>query len=116
MTVQVPAHAVFRRDGDDIAITLPITIDEAILGGKVTAPTIDAPVSVTIPPGASSGRILRLRGRGVTRADGRSGNALIELRIVAPPMVDQGLSKFLQGWRKTHPYDPRRAMINEAPE
>ena len=116
VTVQIRAHAVFRRDGDDIAITLPITIDEAILGGKVTAPTIDGPVSVTIPAGASSGRILRLRGRGVMRADSRSGDALIELRIVAPPVVDQGLSKFMQEWRTTHAHDPRRAMMNEAPE
>ena len=116
VTVQIRAHAVFRRDGDDIAIALPITIDEAILGGKVTAPTIDGPVSVTIPAGASSGRILRLRGRGVMRADSRSGDALIELRIVAPPVVDQGLSKFMQEWRTTHAHDPRRAMMNEAPE
>ena len=114
--VQVRPHAVFRRDGDDIAITLPITIDEAILGGKVTAPTIDGPVSVTIPKGASSGRILRLRGRGVGRADGGSGDALIELRIMAPSVVDDRLSDFMQEWRKTHAHDPRKAMMKETPE
>ena len=64
-------HPVFRREGDDILVTLPITIDEAVLGGKVTAPTIDGPVGLTIPPGASSGRVLRLRARGVARAGGK---------------------------------------------
>lgn len=116
VTVQVQAHPVFRRVDDDIAITLPITIDEAVLGGKVTAPTIDGPVSVTIPKGASSGRILRLRGRGIGRANGDTGDALIELRIVAPPVIDAALSDFLQDWRKTHAHDPRRAMLEETPE
>jgi DnaJ-class molecular chaperone len=116
VTVQVQAHPVFRRVDDDIAITLPITIDEAVLGGKVAAPTIDGPVSLTIPKGASSGRILRLRGRGVARANGNAGDALIELRIVAPPGIDAALSDFLQEWRKTHAHDPRKAMMEDAPE
>ncbi len=116
MTVQVALHPVFRRDGDDIALILPITIDEAVLGLKVTAPTIDGPVSVTIPKGASSGRILRLRGRDVTRANSKSGDALVELRIVAPPMIDAALSEFMAGWRKTQTCDPRNAMMEEVPE
>lgn len=116
VTVQITPHPVFRRVGDNIEITLPITIDEAILGGKVTAPTIDGPVSVTIPKGASSGRILRLRGRGVARANSRAGDALIELRIMAPPVIDAGLADFLAEWRKTQAHDPRRAMMQEAPE
>lgn len=116
VTVQVQAHPVFQRVDDDIAIVLPITIDEAILGGKVTAPTIDGPVSVTIPKGASSGRTLRLRGRGVARTNGNAGDALIELLIVAPPENDAALSDFLQKWRKSHTHDPRKAMMEEMPE
>ncbi len=116
VTVQVRAHPVFRREGDDILVTLPITIDEAVLGGKVTAPTIDGAVSVNIPKGANSGRILRLRGRGVARANGHAGDALIELRIVMPPAIDAGLSNFLAEWRKTHADDPRKAMMQEAAE
>ena len=116
VTVQVQDHPVFRRVDDDIAIILPITIDEAILGGKVTAPTIDGQVSVTIPEGASSGQILRLRGRGVTRANSKAGDALIELRIVAPPVIDAALAEFLQDWRKAHAYDPRQAMMEDTPE
>jgi DnaJ-class molecular chaperone len=107
---------VFRRDGDDIVLTLPITIDEAILGAKVTAPTIDGPVSLTIPPGASSGRVLRLRGRGVGHA-GRNktpGDQRVELMIVAPPEPDAGLRDFLAEWRKTHAADPRADLLKEA--
>lgn len=115
ITLSVDAHPVFRRDADDIVLTLPITIDEAILGGKVTAPTIAGPVSLTIPPGASSGRILRLRGRGVARADGTgSGDQRVELRIVAPPDIDSALRDFLTDWRKTHPHDPRANLLDEA--
>ena len=116
VTVQIALHPVFRREGDDVHVTLPITIDEAILGGKVTAPTIDGPVSVTIPKGASSGRVLRLRGRGVMRANSNSGDALIELRIVTPPAIDAGLTEYLTEWRKTHAHDPRHAMLQETPE
>ena len=116
VTVQVLAHPVFHRDGDDILITLPITIDEAVLGAKVTAPTIDGPVSVTIPKGASSGRMLRLRGRGVVRTNSHAGDALIELRIVTPPVIDAALAEFLTEWRKTHAYDPRKPMTEEPPQ
>lgn len=114
VTVQIRAHPVFRREGDDILITLPITIDEAVLGGKVTAPTIDGPVSVNIPKAANSGRILRLRGRGVAKTNGLAGDALIELRIVTPPGSDAALSDFLTEWRKSHANDPRKAMMQEA--
>jgi DnaJ-class molecular chaperone len=116
VTVQITPHPVFGRIGDDIEITLPITIDEAVLGGKITAPTIDGAVSVTIPKGASSGRILRLRGRGVARAGAPAGDALIELRIVTPLGHDAGLAEYLTEWRKTHAYDPRKVMMQEVPE
>ena len=115
ITLSVRAHPVFRREGDDILVTLPITIDETIIGGKVAAPTITGPVNLTIPPGASSGRILRLRGRGVVRADGSgTGDQLVELRIVAPPETDSALRDFLMEWRKSHPQDPRATLLDEA--
>lgn len=105
LTLTVAEHPVFKRDGDDIHVTLPITIDEAVLGGKVAAPTIDGPVNVTVPKGASSGRKLRLKGRGVN-----NGDEIIELRIVMPETIDSELSDFIESWRKTHGYDPRRNM------
>jgi DnaJ-class molecular chaperone len=115
ITVHVRPHPVFRREGDDILLTLPITIDEAVLGGKVTAPTIDGPVGLTIPSGASSGQVLRLRARGVARAGGKTkGDQRVELKIVAPPDVDVGLREFLAEWRKTHAYDPRADLMKGA--
>lgn len=114
LTLGVRSHPVFRREGQDIHVVLPVTLDEAVLGAKVSVPTIDGPVSVTVPAGASSGRILRLRGRGVARAQGSPGDQLVELRIVLPPVVDDSLTRFMEGWRKSHPHDPRKTLMDEA--
>lgn len=115
ITVSVGSHPVFSREGDDILVTLPITIDEAVLGAKVSAPTIAGPVSLTIPKGTSSGRVLRLRGRGVSRPGSKvAGDQLVELQIVAPSVTDDALRDFLTEWRKTHKDDPRTRMLNEA--
>ena len=83
VTVTVRPHPVFRREGDDIHVTLPVTIDEAVLGAKVDVPTIHGDVAMRVPEGSSGGRILRLRGRGVKGANG-AGDQLVELRIVLP--------------------------------
>jgi DnaJ-class molecular chaperone len=115
ITLLVGPHPVFRREGDDILVTLPITIDEALLGAKVSAPTIAGPVSLTIPKGASSGRVLRLRGRGVSHPGSKmAGDQLVELRIMAPTVIDDSLRDFLTEWRNTHHEDPRRGMLKEA--
>jgi len=114
ITLTVAPHPVFRREGDDILLTLPVTIDEAVLGAKVSAPTISGAVSLSIPVGASSGRVLRLRGRGVARQGAPAGDQLVELRIVAPPVIDDGLRDFLTEWRKDHPHDPRVNLLKEA--
>jgi DnaJ-class molecular chaperone len=113
IALSVRPHPVFQRVGDDILVTLPITIDEAVLGGKIAAPTIDGPVSLTIPAGASTGRVLRLRGRGIA-AKPAKGDQLVTLSVVTPPMIDDSLRDFLTEWRKTHPHDPRITLLNEA--
>ncbi len=110
VTINVAAHKIFTRAGDDILITLPITIDEAILGGKIATPTIGGSVNLTIPKGASSGQTLRLKGRGVKRAGVAAGDQRVELRIVMPPDIDADLAEFMQDWRKDHAYDPREGM------
>ncbi|MEZ5778097.1 MAG: J domain-containing protein [Paracoccaceae bacterium] len=111
VTISVRPHSIFRREGSDIHLTLPITLDEAVLGGPVEAPTIDGNVKLTIPKGASSGRTLRLRGRGVKPlGGGPRGDQLVELRIVLPANVDDDLTAFMETWRKTHSDDPRRGM------
>ena len=98
----------WRRDGDDVETTLPITIDEAVLGGKVEVQTIDGPVMLTVPRGASSGQKLRLKGRGLKGEGGRRGDQHVVLKIVMPPRVDDELARFMQEWRESHAYDPRR--------
>jgi DnaJ-class molecular chaperone len=113
ITLTVAEHSVFRREGADIRIILPITIDEAVLGARVPAPTIDGPVTVTIPKSASGGRILRLRGRGVKIADAPPGDQLIELRIEIPE-GDPALTAFLQGWAEGRTHDPRKELLKEA--
>lgn len=107
ITVHVRPHKSFRREGNDIHAVLPITLYEAVLGGRVEAPTIDGPVGLSIPAGSSGGKVLRLRGRG---AKGKSskGDALLELRIVMPEKTDDGLRRFMEDWRSTHHYDPRK--------
>jgi DnaJ-class molecular chaperone len=96
---------VFAREGNDILVELPITLDEAVLGGKVEVPTIGGRVALTVPKGASSGRVLRLRGRGV-----KGGDQLVTLKLVAPPEIDEELEAFMRRWRETHSYDPRQGM------
>lgn len=110
VTISVAPHPVFLRDSDDIVITLPITIDEAVLGGKIPTPTIKGTVNLTIPKGATTGQTLRLKGRGVKGRGGVSGDQRVELSIVAPPKIDDALSEFMTGWRKDHSYDPRKGM------
>ncbi len=110
VTVTVAPHGFFARDGNDILCELPITLDEAVLGGKVETPTIDGRVNLTIPKGASTGRVLRLRGKGIRRG-GTHGDQLVTLKIVAPPTIDADLERFFEEWRATHAYDPRKGVL-----
>jgi len=109
--LKIRAHPFFEREGDDIILDLPITIDEAVLGCKVEAPTIDTRVALTIPKGASSGQTLRLRGKGVKNAQsGNTGDQLVKLKIVLPQRPDRDLTDFMEKWRAGHAYDPRVAL------
>ncbi|WP_347265603.1 DnaJ C-terminal domain-containing protein [Paracoccus sp. (in: a-proteobacteria)] len=108
LTLIVAEDPDWRRDGDDVETTLPISLDEAILGGKVEAQTIDGPVKLSIPRGASSGQKLRLKGRGIRGEAGRRGDQHLVLKIVMPPRIDDDLARFIETWRQSHAYDPRR--------
>ena len=110
VTMGVLPHHFFRREGDDIVVELPITIDEAVLGARVEVPTIDGRVALTVPKGASSGQVLRVRGKGVKRGD-RRGDQMVTLRIAAPPPVDDELEAFFRRWREGHAYDPRKGVV-----
>jgi DnaJ-class molecular chaperone len=100
VTIQIQPHPFFRRDGDDLRLDLPITLDEALAGAKVKAPTAAGAVMLSIPPGVSSGKVLRLKGRGFSRKDGSRGDQLITLEIVLPE-EDKDLARRLEGWRDT---------------
>lgn len=109
--LRIRPHAFFERDGDDILLELPVTIDEAVLGAKVEAPTIHGRVTLTIPKGASSGQMLRLRGKGVQNAQTRhTGDQLVKVKIVMPSRIDAELSDFMERWRERHAYDPRARL------
>ena len=107
--VHVRPHPQFRREGDDILVDLPVTIDEAVLGAKVEVPTISGRVQVSIPKGTSSGRVLRLKGKGI-RVAGRPepGDQLVTVRIVLPDTIDDSLAYFFSEWRQKNRYDPGR--------
>lgn len=98
VTIQIQPHAFFRRDGDDLRLDLPITLDEALAGTKVKAPTSAGAVMLSVPPGSSSGKVLRLKGRGMSRKDGSRGDQFITLQIVLPE-GDADLAGRLEGWR-----------------
>jgi DnaJ-class molecular chaperone len=104
--VTVAPHPVFRREGDDIIVELPVTLQEAVLGTTLEVPTIKGPVRLTIPPNSGRGTRLRLRGRGI---EGR-GHQFVELHPVLPPAEEPELAEFLKNWKPRHPIDPRANM------
>lgn len=111
ITVHVNPHKLFRRDGNDVHIDLPIALHEAVLGGKVRVPTIDGPVTMTVPKHTNSGDRLRLKGKGFpTGKSGQRGDQHISLRVVLPDAPDAELEAFLKSWAEEHSYDPRTDM------
>ena len=103
--VQVAPHPFFRREGDNVVVTVPVTMNEAILGAKIDVPTIDGPVFVTVPPYSQNGARLRLRGRGIA-----GGDQYVELKPVLPPREEPELAEFLKTWKPRQPQDPRKGM------
>jgi DnaJ-class molecular chaperone len=111
VTVHYAPHPIFKVEGRDLRIDFPITLYEAVLGAKVRLPTIDGAVEISIPAGASSGRVLRLRGKGLpATSDLAQGDLLATLRIALPPEEDPDLAKLMKEWREKRPYDPRAGM------
>ena len=109
VTLDVAGHRFFERDGDDIRLDLPVRLGEAVLGAKVRVPTVDGPVTLSVPPGSTSGRTLRLRGRGFTRADGSRGDQLATL-LVDLPQDDVELRGFAERWQTDQARNPRAGL------
>lgn len=111
VTVKVAPHPLFQIAGRDLRLDLPLAFYEAVLGGKVAAPTLDGQVELTVPAGSNGGRTLRLRGKGLPAGDGKpAGDLYVTLKIVLPEGADPELEAFAQKWRSAKPYDPRKGM------
>jgi len=107
ITVSIAPHAFFKVDGSDLRVDLPITLYEAVLGGKVRVPTLNGAVELSIPKNTSSGRTFRLKGKGLPKAGGASGDLFVTPRIMLPDGNDAELEALMQKWRDGHPYNPR---------
>jgi molecular chaperone DnaJ len=110
--IRTGEHPVFRREGDDIHLIVPITATEAALGAKVEVPTIDGRAQLRIPPGTQSGQKLRLREKGVpsTTKDGLRGDEIVEVKITIPMPRDEKTKELLRELAKLNPEDPRAEL------
>ena len=115
LVIKIGEHPVFKRDGDDIHITVPIMPWEAALGAKVEVPTIDGRAQLRIPPGTQSGQKLRMRDKGVKSAtrEGTSGDQIVEVEIVVPEVQDVRAKELWQQLQKLQPEDPRAEMFKK---
>ena len=109
ITTKVEPHPWFRREELDLYLDLPVSFDEAMLGAKVEAPTLDGPVSLTIPPCTSSGAKLRIRGRGVERA-GQRGDQFVVVRVMLPKDLDAEDKHMIEQIARKHPMNPRAEL------
>ncbi len=109
VTVHVAKHPYFEREGSNIRLELPITLYEAVLGGKVRVPTLDGAVELNIPANTSGGRTFRLRGKGLPDKTGK-GDLLATVRIVLPDAADRELEELMRKWRDEKSYDPRKDL------
>jgi DnaJ-class molecular chaperone len=110
--VHVTPHPLFRRQGRDIHAELPVSLSEAVLGAKIEVPTVAGPVSMSVPAHSDTGKVLRLRGRGLpAHGDEPAGDAYVTLKVVLGPDQDAALEGFLKDWAPQHPFDPRADMV-----
>ena len=109
LTIEVQPHKFFTRHGDDVRLELPITLAEAVLGGSIKAPTVDKPVMLTIPKGTTSGKTLRLKGKGFHKKGGTRGDQLVTLMIDIPAS-DAALAAFVESWDGREARNPRGSM------
>ena len=110
VTIRYAPHPTFKAEGRDLRLDLPITLYEAVLGGKVRMPTLGGEVEMSIAPGTSGGRVMRLRGKGLpATGEAAAGDLLATVRIVLPNAEDPELTELMRKWRDRKPYDPRSA-------
>ena len=103
ITITVAAHPFFKVDGVDLRVDLPLTLYEAVLGAKVPVPTLTGAIELSIPKNTSSGRIFRLKGKGIPKPAGAAGDLFVTTRIVLPDGHDAELEALMQKWRDHRP-------------
>ena len=109
--LRVQSHPHFERKDHNIHLDVPVTLAEAVLGGRIEVPTIDGPVTMTVPKGANTGTTLRLRGRGVRdQKSGQRGDQYVRLQVVLPKTPDPELADWVRRWAEDHAYDPRAEL------
>jgi molecular chaperone DnaJ len=115
LIVRTGTHPVFSRTGDDILVTVPVTVPEASLGAKVEVPTIDGRAQLKIPPGTQSGQKLRMRERGVESAAhaGQRGDQIVTVEVAIPMLQDERSREIMRELAKLNPQDPRKALFDK---
>jgi DnaJ-class molecular chaperone len=109
ITITIEPHPYYRREGRDIHLDLPITLNEALHGAKVKVPTLHGSVTMVIPPGANAGQVFRLKGKGIpAHSVSPAGDQFVTLQIVLPDQADTNLGEIVKRWEAAHPYDPRK--------
>jgi DnaJ-class molecular chaperone len=108
--IKVKPHKHFKREGNTIHLDLPITLKEAVAGGKISVPTPAGTVSLSLPPNTSSGKVLRLKGKGVPSKKGKAGDMLVRLMIALPEAVDPSLKKCIADWEPKEHHNPRKDL------
>ncbi len=108
VTIKFAPHRLFDvMGGHDLRLDLPVSLDEAVLGAKVRVPTLEGAVDLNVPAGSNGGRTMRLRGKGLPKADGKRGDLFAQLRIVLPDGTDPDLESLMKRWRNEGKSNPR---------
>ena len=110
VTLHVEPHPLFRRDGDDLHLDVPVAVHEAVLGARIDVPTLDGPVKLRVPPGTQAGQRFRLTGKGAPAANGTRGDLIVEARIVLPPIVDERSKELMREFGRLNGADVRRDL------
>lgn len=112
LTVNVATHPVFKREGDNIRMVVPITLTEAALGARIEVPTVEGSSNMKVPPGTQSAQVFRLREKGApSLRGGHRGDQLVEVRVVVPPVRDERSKELLRELERLNPVNPREDLL-----
>jgi molecular chaperone DnaJ len=109
--VRVAPHQGFRRDGLDLHLTVPLAVHEAALGARIDVPALDGRARLRVPAGTQTGQRFRLRGRGIPSATGESGDLVVEVKLVLPPLLDERSKSLLEEFGRLNSADVRKDLF-----